>query len=76
MRVVRFYLDQPLSRGELLLDGDPAHYLGRVLRLRPGDQVQAFNGSGQEWPGEVVTVNKRDLTLQLGEPFAGLAESP
>ncbi len=76
MRVVRFYLDQPLQAGDLELDGDPAHYLGRVLRLRPGDQVQAFNGSGEEWPGEVITVSKRSLTLQLQPAFAGQAESP
>ena len=76
MRTVRFFLDQPLQAGELQLDGDPAHYLGRVLRLRPGDRVQAFNGSGSEWPGEVVEVSKRNLTLSLQPAQPGLAESP
>ena len=57
MRVSRFYLDAPLGAGEQLLDGDLAHYIGRVLRLGP----VRYNCSmaGQEWPGEVVEVGKR-----------------
>ena len=76
MRVSRFYLDAPLGAGEQLLDGDLAHYIGRVLRLGPGAPVQIFNGSGQEWPGEVLEVGKRQVRLQLHEPVAGQPESP
>ena len=59
-----------------MLDGDLAHYIGRVLRLGPGAQVQIFNGSGEEWPGEVVEVSKRQVRILLGQPIAGLPESP
>lgn len=76
MRVSRFYLDAPLSQGEQLLESDLAHYLGRVLRLGPGAQVQIFNGSGQEWPGEVVEVSKREVRLALAAPIDGMPESP
>ena len=76
MRVSRFYLDAPLTQGEQLLEGDLAHYIGRVLRLGPGDQVQVFNGSGQEWPGEVLDVGKRQVRLALTAPVDGMAESP
>ncbi|ONM43408.1 16S rRNA (uracil(1498)-N(3))-methyltransferase [Halopseudomonas pachastrellae] len=76
MRVSRFYLDRPLSAGEVILDGDVAHYIGRVLRLAPGAPVQIFNGSGQEWPGEVSAVSKRDVTITLQQPVAGTPESP
>ena len=76
MRVSRFYLDAPLAEGEQLLDGDLAHYVSRVLRLGPGAAVQLFNGSGQEWPGEVVEVGKRQVRLSLHAPLPGLAESP
>lgn len=76
MRVSRFYLDAPLAQGEQLLEGDLAHYIGRVLRLGPGAPVQVFNGSGQEWPGEVLEVGKRQVRLALAQPIAGLAESP
>ncbi|MFA5665202.1 MULTISPECIES: 16S rRNA (uracil(1498)-N(3))-methyltransferase [Pseudomonadota] len=76
MRVSRFYLDAPLAEGEQLLDGDLAHYVGRVLRLGPGAPVQIFNGSGQEWPGEVLEAGKRQVRIALAAPVAGLAESP
>ena len=76
MRISRFYLDAPLSEGEQLLDGDLAHYIGRVLRLGPGAPVQVFNGSGQEWPGEVQEVSKRQVRLTLAAPIAGMTESP
>ena len=76
MRVSRFYLDRPLAAGEIVLDGDVAHYIGRVLRLTPGAPVQIFNGSGQEWPGDVSAVSKRDVTISLQQPVTGTPESP
>ncbi|MEH6565754.1 MAG: 16S rRNA (uracil(1498)-N(3))-methyltransferase [Halopseudomonas sp.] len=76
MRVSRFYLDTPLSEGEQRLTGDVAHYIGRVLRLGPGAQVQIFNGSGQEWPGEVMAAGKREVLVKLQTAVAGMPESP
>lgn len=76
MRVSRFYLDAPLRAGEQPLEGDLAHYIGRVLRLAPGAPIQVFNGSGQEWPGEIVDVSKRLVHVRLDSPRPGLAESP
>ena len=74
MRVSRFFLQAGLSEGEHLLDGDLAHYVGRVLRLNPGAAVQVFNGSGMEWPGEILEVNKREVRVALGAATPGLAE--
>ena len=76
MRVSRFYLDATLSEGEQLLEGDLAHYVGRVLRLAPGAAVQLFNGTGQEWPGEIIEVSKRAVRVQLDASIAGLGDSP
>jgi len=76
VRVSRFYLDTPLSEGEQTLTGDVAHYIGRVLRLGPGAKVQIFNGSGEEWPGEVMAAGKREVLVKLQAAVAGMAESP
>ncbi|MEZ2746763.1 16S rRNA (uracil(1498)-N(3))-methyltransferase [Halopseudomonas bauzanensis] len=76
MRISRFYLDAPLGQGEQVLEGDLAHYISRVLRLGPGAPVQIFNGSGQEWPGEVLEAGKRQVRIALHAALAGLAESP
>ena len=76
MRVSRFYLNQPLTEGELSLTGDTAHYIGRVLRLAPGAPVQIFNGSGQEWSGDITQVSKREVIVRLDAASPGLPESP
>lgn len=76
MRVSRFYLDAPMDAGEHQLDGDLAHYIGRVLRLAPGAAIQVFNGSGQEWPGEVIEVARKQVTVRLAPAIPGLPESP
>lgn len=76
MRVSRFFLDRPLTSGDVVLDGDVAHYIGRVLRLAPGAPVQIFNGTGQEWPGAVSAVSKREVTITLQQPIDGTPESP
>ncbi|HDZ57924.1 MAG TPA: 16S rRNA (uracil(1498)-N(3))-methyltransferase [Pseudomonas xinjiangensis] len=76
MRISRFYLNTALSEGELRLEPDVAHYIGRVLRLTPGAPVQIFNGTGREWPGEVLSVGKREVMVRLDAPRSGVAESP
>lgn len=76
MRVSRFHLDQPLAEGELSLTGDTAHYIGRVLRLAPGAPIQIFNGSGQEWSGDIAQVSKREVVVRLDAASPGLPESP
>jgi 16S rRNA (uracil1498-N3)-methyltransferase len=47
---VRLYLDHPLGAGQTVpLSRDQAHYLGTVMRLRPGDALAVFNGCDGEW---------------------------
>lgn len=71
----RLYLDETLAADcELELGGDSAQYLGRVLRLRPGDFVRVFNGRDGEFAAELVAFSKhavsavvRDLVVEPGE---------
>lgn len=44
-------LDQ-LQGQQLLLKPEQAHYLGHVLRLRPGERFVAMDGSGHSWLAE------------------------
>lgn len=76
MRLSRFFIDAPLALGRHALPEAQAHYIGRVLRLAVGDAVQLFDGSGQEFVGELVEVGKKTVQVELREQFAGLAESP
>ncbi|MCY1290602.1 Ribosomal RNA small subunit methyltransferase E [compost metagenome] len=76
MRLSRFFIDAPLSLGQHDLPETQAHYIGRVLRHAAGDAVQLFDGSGQEFLGELLEVSKKTVRVDLREQFAGLAESP
>jgi len=47
LRIHRIHTDQSLEpEAEILLQGAPAHYLTRVLRVVPGQSVVLFNGDG------------------------------
>ncbi|MHA6492069.1 16S rRNA (uracil(1498)-N(3))-methyltransferase [Pseudomonas borbori] len=76
MRLSRFFVDAPLSLGQHELPEAQAHYIGRVLRHAVGDAVQLFDGSGQEFLGELVEVGKKNVRVELRETFGGLPESP
>ena len=76
MRLSRFFTDLPLSLGQHELPEAQAHYIARVLRLGVGAAVQLFDGSGQEYLGEVVEAGKKSVRVELQEQVAGLAESP
>ncbi|MBD9413137.1 16S rRNA (uracil(1498)-N(3))-methyltransferase [Pseudomonas sp. PDM16] len=76
MRLSRFFIDAPLSLGQHELPEAQAHYIGRVLRHSAGDAIQLFDGSGQEYLGELIEVGKKAVRVELREQFDGQAESP
>lgn len=76
MRLSRFFIDAPLALGQHELPETQAHYIGRVLRHAVGDAVQLFDGSGNEFLGELIEVGKKNVRVELRETFAGLVESP
>lgn len=75
MRLSRFFIDAPLSLGQHPLPEASAHYISRVLRLAAGSAVQLFDGSGDEFLGELVEVGKKSVTVELRERLNGMPES-
>ncbi len=57
------------------LPDDEAIHLTRVLRLRAGDHVAVFNGSGSEWLGSVEQADKKRVSVRLIEAVVP-AEEP
>ena len=78
MKLRRAYIDQMLSPGVVIhLEGEQAHYLARVLRLRPGYIVELFNGDGQNYTAEIIACSKKAVDLKItgqtnGLPVSGL----
>lgn len=73
---MRLYVDAPLDGSTLGLDADQAHYLGRVLRCREGQEIVVFNARGRERRATIESLAKRRARVRLGETLEPLAESP
>ena len=76
MRNPRLFSDQPLTPGDrVVLEGKVAQHLGRVLRARAGEQIALFNGDGQEFAAQVLTVSKREVSVDIGAASVPHTES-
>jgi 16S rRNA (uracil1498-N3)-methyltransferase len=67
MRISRIFCQSPLNSGvELMLEGQTAHYLGKVLRLGVGAPLVLFNGDGCEYAATLTQVDKKTCTVLPG----------
>lgn len=65
----RFFTHQVLAEGaEIELEAEPARHIARTLRMQPGDHLVLFDGSGNEYPGELVTADRRRVRIRCGAP--------
>lgn len=68
MRISRLYIPNLLKPHSYFnLEGESAHYLKTVLRLKTDARLTVFNGEGGEYPAVVTALYKDGLQLQLGE---------
>jgi len=61
---------------EIRLAGQEAHHLIHVLRVEPGREVLAFDGSGLEAAARVVKVEGGAVVLAVASPEPALREPP
>lgn len=52
---------------EFRLPPETGRQVARVLRLRTGDEVVLFDGTGPEWPSTVAFINKDVVAVNVGE---------
>jgi 16S rRNA (uracil1498-N3)-methyltransferase len=75
MRLSRLYCESDLSADAVLtLADDHAHYLGKVLRVKPGHKLALFNGRDGEFTAEIISVSKRDIEIKLASTSTRLPE--
>ncbi len=68
MRLHRIYYPFSANIGESInIEGDRAHYMRNVLRLKTGKQIRIFNHFRQEFLAEIIAVNKKELVVNLIE---------
>jgi len=64
----RFYIPPDWPVGDSVeLPAEEARHAAKVLRLRTGDTVALFDGSGRLWEGAVSAVDKRAVTIAVEE---------
>lgn len=62
----RLFVQQVLGAGvQVSIDGPQAHYLGRVMRVAPGDGVVLCDNVSGEWAARVIAAGKRDVLLSV-----------
>ncbi len=77
MSKTRIYIKETaIVRNRVELRGDHARYVGRVLRLRPGDEMTLFDGSGFEYRAVIETCRKNAIGLSVTEKVECDLESP
>src|SRR5215813_1612544 len=52
------------------LEGTGFHHLFHVLRLKPGDDVEVFDGRGRSFLGRVASIERGSAQIALGPPSA------
>lgn len=73
----RLYVETPLAAGvTVALEGNPAHYLISVMRLKLGEIALLFDGRSGEWAARAVNVRKRDIVLECVEQTRPLEHVP
>jgi len=61
----RLFVEDALCEGTCVkVEGNGAHYLLSVMRVKEGDAVLLFNGRDGEWAARVRDPRKRDLVLE------------
>ncbi|MGH8780686.1 16S rRNA (uracil(1498)-N(3))-methyltransferase [Paraburkholderia sp.] len=74
--IPRFFVGQPLHPDDVLPLPDDVMRHVQVLRLQPGDSLALFNGEGGEFRAELVEVERRSVTVRIGEFSASETEPP
>lgn len=73
----RFYIDERMNvGGKAHIKGPEARHIKDVLRLRSGDKVVLFDGSGFEFTGEITAIAKDLISVAIMEEKEGETESP
>jgi 16S rRNA (uracil1498-N3)-methyltransferase len=77
VRLSRVYCEAALEPGaEVALPASAANHVARVLRLRTGAPVVAFDGSGRDYHCEVVAIDGSRVRVRVGEAAEVRRESP
>ena len=74
--MARFYVPHPqIENGILRIEGEEVRHIRKVLRLREGDEVFVFDGSGREYEGTIVEEGTFSVSVLVRTIFSSEKES-
>jgi 16S rRNA (uracil1498-N3)-methyltransferase len=74
--MARFYVPHPqIEDGILRVEGDEVRHIRKVLRLRAGDALSIFDGSGKEYEGTLVKEGSASVSIRVQTIFPSQRES-
>jgi 16S rRNA (uracil1498-N3)-methyltransferase len=77
MRLTRVYVAARIEAGKrLVVDGSAANHITRVLRLRSGDTLTVFDGSGGEFGARIEEFRKDSVVVAVEDHRPLERESP
>ena len=77
MRIPRIYTEHKLGKGvQLELEPGPSAHISRAMRMRTGDTLTLFNGSGGEYAATINAVGKKSVVVNIGDHRDTDTESP
>jgi len=73
----RFFVDQSnIARSQAVLTKSDARHIQQVLRLKPGEKILLFDGSGYEYESIIQGMSNNKITVTLGRRLSCSSESP
>jgi len=75
--MMRLFLPpEKLSQREIIIGGENARYLSLVLRVKSGEELIIFDGSGYRYICKILDVHKKEVIVEKIKKEAHSAESP
>lgn len=73
--MTRLFIDEPIN-GIVYLDEENSNYIGKVLRMRIGEELVCVDKKGDVWLCEVNEITKKEVALNPKEKLNEQKESP
>ena len=68
MREHRLYHTEPITTGQTItLEANTSNRIRQVLRLKPGQTITVFDGSGHDYTAELISCAKQAARVRIGE---------
>ncbi|MBC2717751.1 MAG: 16S rRNA (uracil(1498)-N(3))-methyltransferase [Desulfobacteraceae bacterium] len=73
----RFFIEHSeIMKDSPVIDGQDAHHIAKVFRLKPEDHILLIDGSGMEYEAEIIELSKNQVNVSIIKKFSSDTESP